>query len=112
MAGGQTGIGKNIKKLRLAKGFGKSELARYVGVSPTAVHNWEEYGVNPRPELLPLIAKALATTATAISGNAAHGSAPSPPKDVATLVRTFKSDVAQVLGIRPDQVEVSINFKT
>jgi len=41
-------VGRRIKRLRELASLSKSELARLAGVSPTAVHNWEENGVMPR----------------------------------------------------------------
>jgi len=40
-------VGANIKHFRELAGLTKSELARRVKVSPTAVNNWEENGVIP-----------------------------------------------------------------
>lgn len=48
-------IGKNIAKLRKAKGVTQDELARFVGVTAQAVSKWENGGV-PDTELLPKIA--------------------------------------------------------
>ncbi|WP_187335472.1 helix-turn-helix transcriptional regulator [Novosphingopyxis iocasae] len=44
-------IGRKIKHFRELAGLSKSELARRVEVSPTAVNNWEENGVVPRIEV-------------------------------------------------------------
>lgn len=49
-------IGKNIAKLRKAKGVTQDELARFVGVTAQAVSKWENGGV-PDTELLPKIAE-------------------------------------------------------
>lgn len=45
-------VGTRIKRHRELASLSKSELARSVGVSPTAVHNWEENGVMPRMEVV------------------------------------------------------------
>src|SRR5687768_7839882 len=52
-------VGAQIKHFRELAGLSKSELARRVRVSPTAVHNWEENGVMPRMEVLIALEKAL-----------------------------------------------------
>lgn len=106
-------LGKTIKRLRSARGISKSELARRVGVSPTAVHNWEEYGGAPRGILLPSIASALDTTVASLTGQQGEilgGAAAPSPREAAAVVIECKEKIAQVYGVRPDQVSVSINF--
>lgn len=52
-------VGSQIKRFRELAGLNKSDLARRVGVSPTAVHNWEENGVMPRMDVMFALEKAL-----------------------------------------------------
>ena len=52
-------VGGRIKRFRELSGLTKSDLARRVSVSPTAVHNWEENGVMPRMEVMLKLEKAL-----------------------------------------------------
>lgn len=52
-------VGGQIKRFRELAGLSKSDLARRVGVSPTAVHNWEENGVRPRMDVMFALEKAL-----------------------------------------------------
>ena len=52
-------VGRQIKHFREIAGLSKSELARRVGVGPTAVHNWEENGVMPRIDVSQRLTEAL-----------------------------------------------------
>ena len=106
-------IGRTIKRLRVAREMTKSELARRAGVSATAVHNWEEYGTRPRPDTLPVIAAALHTTVTMLTGRnelGEAGGAPNTPREAAAAVADYKERIGSIFGVRPDQVVISINF--
>ena len=52
-------VGGRIKRFRELAGLSKSELARRVGVSPTAVNNWEDNGAMPRMEMMLKLEKVL-----------------------------------------------------
>lgn len=52
-------IGKNIKQLRKARGLTQKELADKLGVTQSAVGNWEAGIRNPRASDLLNIAEAL-----------------------------------------------------
>jgi transcriptional regulator with XRE-family HTH domain len=56
------GFAGRLKESRGERGFSKSELARRINVSPTAVWSWEEANAYPRPDALAKIAAALLTT--------------------------------------------------
>jgi transcriptional regulator with XRE-family HTH domain len=90
----------------------KSELARRVRVSATAVHNWEEYGTTPRPEMLGAIAAALDTTVASLtgSGESTFGKPTANPIDAAGVVQEAKATIAAAYGISPDRIEVLIKF--
>src|ERR1700675_1712232 len=52
-------ISKRIKDTREARGMTASEFARLVGVTPTAVWNWEKNSITHPPPPLEKIAKVL-----------------------------------------------------
>ena len=71
-------IGNRIRNFRELAGLSKSELARRVGVSPTAVHNWEENGTVPRIDLSHALSEALEVSFVQLmSGDNSSGN-PSP----------------------------------
>src|SRR5436190_2224367 len=55
-------ISQRISDTREARGISASELARLVGVTPTAVWNWEKNRTTPRRPALEQIAKVLGVT--------------------------------------------------
>jgi transcriptional regulator with XRE-family HTH domain len=105
-------VGKAIKRLRLAREMTKSELARRVRVSPTAVNNWEENGTNPRPEMLGAIAAALNTTVASLTGMppSSPDTGKPTPADAAAVVQEAKQKIAEAYGISGNKVEVLIRF--
>src|ERR1041385_5634741 len=52
-------ISNRIKETRELRGLTASELARRVGVTSTAVWNWEKNSIRPRPPALEAIARVL-----------------------------------------------------
>lgn len=56
------GLGDRIRKIREARAFSQSDLARMTNVTPTAVWNWETNGVVPRAETLLAVAQRLGVT--------------------------------------------------
>jgi transcriptional regulator with XRE-family HTH domain len=106
-------VGKVIKRLRIVRNLSKSELARRVNVSPTAVNNWEEWGTTPRDDLMPAIAAALNTTVATLTGKvpaAAASISPKSARDSAAAVIESKEKIAELFGVQPAQVSVSISF--
>ena len=107
-------IGPTIKRIRMAKGLSKSELARRVRVSPTAVHSWEEYGITPRPNLVPVIAAALDTTIAALTGREDAATAAVAHAQVrrerVALIETFKQQIAALYDTTPEKIELLIKF--
>ncbi|MDF4820353.1 peptidase S24 [Vibrio parahaemolyticus] len=55
-------IGERIRDLRLKKRLSQKDLAKNVGVSPTAISQWEREEYEPRGKNLSKLSKALGTT--------------------------------------------------
>jgi hypothetical protein len=87
-----------------------------VGVSPTAVHNWEENGVMPRIDLSHALTKALEVSFVQLmSGNDcaeqdAAGGAPSTQPQVSRGERLdqFRRQIAALFDVPPDRVDIII----
>ena len=110
-------VGRQIKHFRELAGLTKSELARRVGVSPTAVHNWEENGVMPRIEVMLRLEKALEVRWTQLmSGNdsqEAQSADDAPLPGQPELSRgerldQFRRQIAALFDVPPDRVEILV----
>ena len=110
-------IGSQIKHFRKLAGLSKSDLARRVGVSPTAVHNWEENGVMPRIEVSHDLAEALEVSwIQLMTGNDSPEAqpadvAPSPGQPEVSRgerLDQFRRQIAALFEVSPDRVDIII----
>lgn len=115
-------VGGRIKRFRELAGLSKSDLARRVGVSPTAVHNWEENGVMPRTEVMFRLEKALEVSWMQLMSAFAdddddhphaastHGM-PSPGQPEVSRgerLDQFRRQIAALFEVPPDRVEIIV----
>jgi transcriptional regulator with XRE-family HTH domain len=108
-------VGANIKHFRELAGLSKSELARRVRVSPTAVHNWEENGVMPRLEVFLALEKALEVSWIQLRRNGTDAqstnSPPSPGQPEVSRgerLNQFRRQIAALFDVPPDRVEIVV----
>ncbi|OBX19791.1 hypothetical protein A9995_04320 [Erythrobacter sp. QSSC1-22B] len=115
-------VGANIKHFRELAGLNKSELARRVKVSPTAVHNWEENGVMPRMEVMFDLERALEVSWIQLRNHGAEMKpvstdptstgydAPlsSPEVSRGERLEQFKRQIAALFDVGPDKVEIIV----
>lgn len=110
-------IGRQIKHFRKLAGLSKSDLARRVRVSPTAVHNWEENGVMPRMEAMHDLGKALEVSfmqlMTGDDGPEARPAQDSPSPAQPEVSRgerldQFRRQIAALFDVPPDRVEIVV----
>ena len=110
-------VGSQIKHFRKLAGLSKSDLARRVGVSPTAVHNWEENGVMPRLGVMLALEKALEVRWTQLmTGNdspeaQSADDAPSPGQPEVSRgerLDQFRRQIAALFEVPPDRVEIVV----
>lgn len=110
-------VGANIKHFRMLAGLSKSELARRVGVSPTAVHNWEENGVMPRLEVFLALEKALEVSWIQLKrdndgAEAQSGEVPPSPAQPQVSrgerLDQFRRQIAALFDVPPDRVEIVV----
>ena len=110
-------VGANIKRFRELAELSKSELARRVGVSPTAVNNWEDNGVIPRMEVILKLEKVLEVDWMQLLG--AHGAPEAEDKHAAPTsgeqevsrgdrLNQFKRQIASLFEVATDQVDIVI----
>jgi len=99
-----TKIGDRIRTTREERGLSKSLLAGIVGVSPTAVWNWEENGVTPRGAMVSRIARALGVTdAFLLTGQRA---APTL-RTAAEIIDNAADQIAALNGVPKARVKIT-----
>jgi transcriptional regulator with XRE-family HTH domain len=108
---GQT-VSERIKEVREARGLTASELARRVGVTATAVWNWEKNSVRPRPPVLETIANVLGVTTTFLrTGNNENASGLSETAgSVASIVREARAKLSQATGLPLERIRLDVHF--
>ena len=110
-------VGANIKRFRELAGLSKSELARRIKVSPTAVHNWEENGVIPRLEVMLDLERVLEVSWVQLRnhGRNAHPTS-TDPEDGSSApqvsrgerLEQLKRQIAALFEVSPDKVEIVV----
>lgn len=101
-------IGARIKEAREAKGMSKTTLAQKVGVSPTAVGNWENNGIVPRPENIPHIAAALGKHEEFLRGGTGKGGNPELVRDI---LENAKERIAKSAGVDVGDVQITLQIR-
>jgi transcriptional regulator with XRE-family HTH domain len=112
-------VGGQIRHYRELAGLTKSEVARRVGVTPTAVHNWEENGVMPRMETIFALEKVLEVDFMQLWGSRRGGDparpapapAPAPDRPEASRgdrLEQLRRQVAALFDVPADRVEITI----
>jgi HTH-type transcriptional regulator, cell division transcriptional repressor len=105
-------VSERIKEVREARGLTASELARRVGVTATAVWNWEKNAVTPRRPVLDAIASVLGVApAFILTGNNEGASAASDAAgSVASIVRDARVKLAEATGLPLDCIRLDVHF--
>lgn len=111
-------VGSRVKRFRELAGLSKSELARRVGVSPTAVNNWEDNGVMPRMEMMLKLEKALEVSWMQLmsarpdepEAEAMHTAPPPSQPEVSRGDRLdqFRRQIAALFEVTPDRIDIVI----
>jgi transcriptional regulator with XRE-family HTH domain len=88
-----------------------SEFARRVGVTPTAVWNWETNGTQPRSRVLSMIAMVLGVSESFLKigtdSNLAGAS-----HTVPEIVEDARNKVALATGLAPSQIRIRVELVT
>jgi transcriptional regulator with XRE-family HTH domain len=107
-------ISGRIKDTREKRGLTASELARLVGVTPTAVWNWEKNSITPRRPALEAVAKVLGvTTAFLVYGAETEVTARlQPTASVASILDDARVRLAEATGLAVDRIKLNLQFVT
>jgi transcriptional regulator with XRE-family HTH domain len=107
-------LGKNIRKHRERLALSRSEFARKVGVSPTAVQNWEEQRVTPRPDMMMTISDVLGVDPVFLIDDGEQEEKPSQCANVPTrpgeALAELKRQIADALGVPPSRVDIVVRY--
>jgi transcriptional regulator with XRE-family HTH domain len=108
-------ISKRIKETREARGMTASELARLVGVTPTAVWNWEKNSITPRRPALEQIAKVLGVSIHFLltgEGETRQMDETRSVGTVASILEDAKAKLVEATGLSPDHIKLNVQFVT
>jgi len=104
-------FGARVRAMRKARGMTGSEFARRVGVTPTAVWNWETNGTQPRSKVLSKIAAVLGVSESfLIYGTDANPASAS--RIVPEVVEDARNKIALAMGMAPTQVHIRVELIT
>jgi transcriptional regulator with XRE-family HTH domain len=109
-------ISMRIKETRELRGLTASELARRVGVTSTAVWNWEKNSIRPRPPMLDAIARVLGVSVSfLLTGHDEIREVDTAPKQVpsvASILEDTTAKLAQATGLAPERIRLNVQFIT
>jgi transcriptional regulator with XRE-family HTH domain len=121
-------IGARIRDQREARKMSQVELAKQVGLSSTAIWNWEAKGRVPRPQILARVAEALSVSVHYLATGRGrpdlsqfrttnaiqHAPEGSPMQGagqratVAEVLERTRMRIAELTGFRPDQIQLTL----
>jgi transcriptional regulator with XRE-family HTH domain len=96
-------LGRRILETRIQRGMSQSQLADLLKVSSTAVWNWEQNGVHPRPAMLASIAKALGVSQTYLLTGA---DGPAGTRTAAQVIQAAAEEIAALNGVPVSKVHI------
>lgn len=96
-------LGDRILELRSLKGMSQTLLADRLEVTSTAVWNWEQNGVTPRPAMLKKLAKVLGVTESYLL----TGKDVAPQsRTAAQVIRAAAEEIAALNGVPVSKVHI------
>ena len=113
-----------VQRLNLAmmrNQISASELARRIGVTPTAVWNWRKGNTMPRPQAFMAIASVLDVTEDYLrdgpkqvmtQASVERQNPPSNADTIAEIVEELRIRIAKITGFAPDQVKLNLELKS
>ena len=95
-------FGDRLIALRTERGISQSRLATLLGITSTAVWNWEQQGVRPRPGMLAKLAKVLGVSQEYLLS----GSGPTGKRTAAEIIRSAAEEIAALNGVPVGRVQI------
>lgn len=107
-------LGRNIRKHRERLGLNRSAFARKIGVSPTAVQNWEDQGVSPRPDIMMAICDLFDVDPVTLIDDGTDDGKPGERardrSDPREALAELKRQMAELLGVPPGRVDIMVRY--
>ena len=98
-------FGARLHRLRKAKGIPQIDIAERLGVTAVAISNWESDRSQPRRHRMTELAKILGVPTQQLMTYSM-----SLPETLPELVAASKAQVANLLGVSPDSVKISVDL--
>ena len=104
-----------LSEAREALSLSRSEFARRVGVTPTAVWNWEEANARPKQHALTKIASVLGVSESFLTSGsesgAANASETRASEMIPSILETARQKIALAAGIPLSRVRLNVEFQ-
>jgi len=95
-----------VRETREKRGMNQSALANLLGITPTAVWNWEQGNSTPRPPMMVKLCQVLGVDENYLTdGQTLDNSA-----RVDDILDDAKAAIAATLGVHPDKLTLSLTF--
>lgn len=101
-------IGRRIRIARKSKGWSLDQLARRLGISKVSISCWENDKSRPRASRLAELSGLLDLPTGSLAAERIDTASDS--RRVATLMEHCQITIAQELGVRPSDVQISVSF--
>jgi transcriptional regulator with XRE-family HTH domain len=99
---------EHFRTARAEKDIGINQLARLLGVSTTAVSNWQNGKSKPKPEMLVRIAEALDVEPEYLEENFAAKSQVIQPRLVADVLTEARRELARIMGLPESKIHLEL----
>jgi transcriptional regulator with XRE-family HTH domain len=106
----QSSIATRITNARLARGLSRPEFAELLGVTPTAVWNWEEKGMVPRVKMLTRIADVLGVSASFLRTGKESEVSTKSPKSIAEVLQSARRQIAALSGEPLNRIKLDLHI--
>ena len=103
MPAANKGFGDRLVALRTERGVSQSRLADLLDVTSTAVWNWEQQGVRPRPAMLAKLARVLGVSQEYLLTG---GGAVTAKRSAVEVIKAAADEIAALNGVPVDRVHI------
>ena len=104
-----TGLGGRVRDARLARRMSRGDFARLIGVTSTAVWNWETRGIHPRPSILPVIAKVLGVSESYLE-TGKDGDPTPRQRNYSEIISHAQYEIARLNGVPPSRIKITVEI--